>query len=82
MAFVTHHSIKMIHFLTGTGFWLCEFDILPQNPGLKHGNSIALGMMIVMDPLHPSETQYKQRYAWVDNAIAYIIINQLNDIFG
>lgn len=31
---VTHHSIKMIHFLTGTGFWLCEFDILPQNPGL------------------------------------------------
>lgn len=53
----------MIHFLTGTGFWLCEFDILPQNPGLKHGNSIALGMMIAIDPLHPSETQYKQRYA-------------------
>lgn len=34
--FVTHRSVKMIHFLTGAGFLLCEFDILPQNPGLQH----------------------------------------------
>lgn len=61
---VTHCSIKMLHSLILEQIFCCVSLIFFLKIFML--NVIALRMMIVMDPVH-SESQYKQRYAWVNN---------------